>query len=126
MSDSYQPIYDAVRSKLGGCDMGDAIQSAIGNANISHYFQQALQSFQQAAWEYERPSVVFKPTLSQDGDSWIALLGENIQEGVVGCGSTPAKAMYDFDRAWVTETKPTPTAAQIMELHDKTMETLKS
>jgi hypothetical protein len=31
---------------------------------------------------------------------WCALFGDNLQEGVVGFGETPAKAMYAFDTAW--------------------------
>ena len=31
---------------------------------------------------------------------WCALLGANLQEGVAGFGTTPAKAMWAFDTAW--------------------------
>jgi len=61
----------------------------------------AKAAWQEAAWEYQRPSVVFKPTLSKDGNMWCALLGENLQEGVAGFGATPAKAMWSFDQAWL-------------------------
>lgn len=47
-----------------------------------------------------RPCVVFKPTLSLDGNMWCALFGDNLQEGVAGFGETPSKAMYAFDAAW--------------------------
>jgi hypothetical protein len=52
--------------------------------------------------ERERPSYLWKPKLSQDGDQWCALYGENLQEGIAGFGNTPAGAMFGFDRAWET------------------------
>ena len=54
----------------------------------------------------DRPSAIYKPRLSLDGNSWIAVLGENIQEGVVGVGDSPASAMNDFDNAWYKKQKP--------------------
>lgn len=61
---------------------------------------QAKQSWQKAAWEYQRPSVVFKPALFKDGSAWCALFGDDLQVGIAGFGETPSKAMYAFDRAW--------------------------
>ncbi len=49
------------------------------------------------------PSVVFRPRLSIDGDQWCALYGENLQDGVAGFGSSPEKAMQDFDDAWTRD-----------------------
>ena len=63
---------------------------------------QVKMSWQEAAREYERPSVVFKPTLFKDGNMWCALLGENVQEGVCGFGETPSHAMWAFDTAWLS------------------------
>lgn len=60
-------------------------------------------AWQEAAWEQLRPSVVFKPALSKDGNMWCALFGDNLQVGVAGFGETPAKAMYAFDSAWLSE-----------------------
>lgn len=61
---------------------------------------QAKIAWQEAAWEFQRPSVVFKPTLSRDGNMWCALFGDDLQVGVAGFGETPAKAMWAFDIAW--------------------------
>jgi hypothetical protein len=47
-----------------------------------------------------RPSVLFRPTITKDGNAWIALLGPDIQVGVAGCGDTPEDAMLAFDDAW--------------------------
>lgn len=59
--------------------------------------------WQEAAWEHQRPSVVFKPELARDGNMWYALFGENLQEGVAGFGETPFLAMAAFDSAWLSK-----------------------
>jgi hypothetical protein len=48
----------------------------------------------------DRPSVIYRPKLSLDGNYWIALYGDNIQEGVVGLGESPDEAMFHFDKEW--------------------------
>lgn len=98
--DSYQAIYDAARSKIGGADVGDAIESAIREVGIGHYFQMALSGLQEAGGEMSRPSAVYRPSLYVDGNKWCALYGENIQDGVCGFGDSPDKAMREFDDNW--------------------------
>ena len=98
--DSYQPIYDAVRSRISGGNVGEAISNAIREQNWSHYIQQVAYEWQISASEQTRPCVVFKPTLSRDGNQWCALFGTNLHDGVAGFGKTPAEAMYAFDQAW--------------------------
>ncbi len=100
MSDTYQPIYDAVRSRISGGNISDAVGSAIRDCNISHYAERAMMAAQEVANEQMRPSVVFRPKITKDGDQWCALLGDNIQEGVAGFGATPNRACYAFDEAW--------------------------
>ncbi len=56
------------------------------------------------------PSVVWKPRLFIDGNQWCALYGENIQDGVVGFGDTPDKAMWNFDFNWHVALPTTPAA----------------
>lgn len=70
---------------------------------ICHAADMVKISWQEAAGEQQRPSVVFKPKLSRDGDMWCALFGENLQEGVAGFGPRPADAMWAFDIAWFAE-----------------------
>lgn len=70
---------------------------------ICHEARMAGAAIQAAAAVYERPSAVFRPSLSIDGDQWCALYGENLQDGVAGFGTSPANAMWDFDRNWVAE-----------------------
>jgi hypothetical protein len=100
MSDSYQAIYDAVRSRISNGDIGNAVENVARGLNIGHYFEMSMRSVQQAASEYERPCAVFRPALSRDGDKWCALYGLNLEEGVAGFGDTPSKAMWDFDVQW--------------------------
>lgn len=50
--------------------------------------------------ELVRPSYLYRPKLSIDGDKWCALYGENIQDGVVGFGPSPDSAYRAFDLAW--------------------------
>ena len=52
--------------------------------------------------EMSRPSMVLRPAVSQDGDMWCALYGDNIAEGVAAFGKTPDEAMRRFDRVWET------------------------
>ena len=102
MSDSYQAIYDAVRSRISGGNVSDALDAALREAfgNVDHHVQCALQDFQIAASEMQRPSAIYRPTIGRDGNLWCALYGENLQEGVAGFGNSPAQAMHDFDRNW--------------------------
>lgn len=101
MSDTYQPIYDAVRSRLQGSgDIGSAIEAAIRDANVGHYVEQAYREIQNAGFEMQRPSAVYRPALKIDGDQWCALYGDNLQDGVCGFGSSPSIAMRAFDVAW--------------------------
>jgi hypothetical protein len=100
MSDTYQAIYDAVRSRISNADIGRAVEDHLRSLNLSHYANMAARAAQDAANEQARPCVVFKPRLFKDGDTWCVLLGENIHVGVVAFGDTPASAMYAFDVAW--------------------------
>lgn len=107
MSDSYQAIYDAVRSRISGGNIGDAVRDvafqAFDISNMTAYLQ---QEFCSAAYEMQRPSVVFKPTLSVDGDMWCALLGTDLVTGLAAFGETPAAAMLAFDKAFREERTP--------------------
>lgn len=69
-------------------------------SSIAHWSEMAKASIEAAASVYERPSAVFKPRLSIDGNQWCALYGENLQDGVAGFGKSPADAMWDFDKNW--------------------------
>lgn len=110
MSDSYQAIYDAVRSRISGGNISDVAREVLADAfDFSHARAIIQQEFCIAASELTRPSVLYRPTLSVDGDQWFALYGADIQSGVAGFGSTPAEAMSAFDAAWANEKRRTVT-----------------
>ena len=79
--------------------------------------QQAKNMLAMVQVELTRPSVLFRPTVAQDGDQWCALYGENIMEGVCAFGPTPDLACRQFDIEWVHQKavippKPPPTPAE--------------
>lgn len=101
MSDSYQAIYDAVRSRISNGNIGSAVEDAARNAfDISHTVAMLSSDFQTVAYEMQRPSVLFRPALAKDGNQWCALYGDDLQSGVCGFGDTPAHAMENFDVNW--------------------------
>lgn len=102
MSDSYQPIYDAVRSRISGGNVSEAMESVLRECfGMAHHLMQCVaQEYECAAQEQRRPCVLFKPSLSVDGDQWCALYGDDLQRGVAGFGDSPALAMQDFDKNW--------------------------
>ena len=97
---SYQPIYDAVRSRLSNADVGASVENVLRECNLSFYAEQARNSAVSTLAEYERPSVLFRPKIAPDGNQWCALYGDNPMEGVCGFGDTPELAMRDFDKTW--------------------------
>ena len=99
MSDTYQAVYDAVRSQLRNTDVGEAIKDAC-HLDASSAISSLQQDFFNVSQEMRRPSVLYRPRLSIDGDQWCALYGANLQEGVDGFGESPSLAMCAFDRAW--------------------------
>lgn len=105
--DSYQAVYDAVRSKLSNGNVGDAVERVAREMfDISHTVH-ILQGEFCAVAEYAiRPSVLYRPSLAPDGSKWCALYGEDLATGVAGFGDTPAQAMADFDQAWAKQRTP--------------------
>ena len=100
--DSYQAIYDAVRSRISGANIGEAVSDVARSAfDISHLTSMVAQDFSIAAAEQQRPFVLLKPRMFPDGNQWCALYGENLQDGVAGFGDTPAKAASDFNVQWL-------------------------
>ncbi len=83
--------------------------SEIAANGIIHEARMAFGEYAAAAWEQSRPSVLYRPALSADGNMWCALLGDNLQEGVAGFGETPDAAMRAFDKAFAEERTPTAT-----------------
>lgn len=100
MSDTYQAVYEAVRSRISGGDIGSAVESVMRDMNLSFYFDNAMEQVKQTAIAHAEPSAIYRPSLSIDGDKWCALYGDNLQDGVAGFGDSPAEAMNDFNREW--------------------------
>jgi predicted RNase H-like HicB family nuclease len=107
MSDSYQAIYDAVRSRISNGDIGEAVLNAASRAFDISFFTARLQEQMYAtAQEMQRPSAIFRPKLSIDGTSWCALLGADLETGLCAFGDTPSEAMTAFDQAYWKEHTP--------------------
>ena len=101
MADTYQAIYDAVRSKISGGDIGSVIERVARDAfDISWPVDAIKQEFISAAHEMQRPFILLKPPIYPDGDMWCVLLGDDLQVGIAGFGKTPSEAAYAFDEAW--------------------------
>jgi hypothetical protein len=52
------------------------------------------------------PSAMRRPKLFVRGDLWIALLGPNLEEGIVGIGPTIATALRAFDAQYLAGLRP--------------------
>jgi hypothetical protein len=63
-------------------------------------WQRVSTSFEHAAAALTYPSVLYRPSLSIDGDLWCARYGDDLQSGVCGFGLSPSAAMRDFDKNW--------------------------
>jgi hypothetical protein len=102
MSDSYQAIYDAVRSRIHGGDLGEAARDAINlqASGLSFAIEGVKQEMYITASMAQRPSVQYRPAISIDGNQWCALYGDNLQDGVAGFGDSPVEAMAAFDIEW--------------------------
>ena len=88
--DTYQPIYDAVRSKISGGNISDAADRAMRDLfDISHAKALLQEQIGMVGGEMSRPSVLFRVKVFLDDDQWCALYGENLQEGVAGFGKSP-------------------------------------
>lgn len=102
MSDTYQAVYDAVRSRIGNPDVAAAVSDAIGihAQGLSYAIEAIKHEYVNAAMAQQRPCVLYRPAVSIDGDHWCALYGENLQDGVAGFGKSVEMAMQDFDSNW--------------------------
>lgn len=87
--------------------MMNETDSGHASSAICFAADQIKAAWQQAAYDITRPSVLWKPRIYIDGNQWCALYGENLQDGVVGFGDSPASAMYDFDNRWHEKLPPT-------------------
>ena len=116
MTDTYQAIFDGVRSRISGGDISYAAERAMREAlDLSRFQSIATQEIVAVSHEMQRPSVLFKPVLTAEGDSWCALYGPDLQIGIAGFGDTPDAAMRAFDVSWFRQR----TLAAIRDLKDR-------
>jgi hypothetical protein len=52
------------------------------------------------------PSAVRRPQLFYRNELWIALLGPNLEDGLVGIGATVAAALRAFDAQYLAGSRP--------------------
>ena len=117
MSDSYQAVYDATRSRISPVNSHDVLESAAREAfDISHARALLQEQIGAVGYEMMRPSAIYRPAICLDGTQWCALYGVNLMEGVAGFGDTPEEAMRAFDSAWLTQ--KTPAAIRALSMKD--------
>ena len=61
------------------------------------------------------PFAVRRPQLSSRGDLWVALLGPNVEKGIVGIGPTVDAALRAFDVQYLAPLGPATGATKIRE-----------
>lgn len=105
--DSYQAVYDATRSRINPCSTGDILERVAREAfDISWQKEHLQQEIYAVSNERRRPSAIFRPAISVDGNMWCALYGADLMNGVAGFGKSPALAMEAFDAAWIAHLPP--------------------
>jgi len=52
------------------------------------------------------PSAVRRPKVSKEGDTFIVLLGRDMQHGIVGLGNTVENALRAFDSQYLSTLRP--------------------
>lgn len=80
-----------------------AHEAMIGFSYAAQAWQEAGSHFTGTAIEWRRPSVIFRPEISLDGNMYCASYGADLQAGCAGFGETMAAAMLDFDNNWQTQ-----------------------
>lgn len=70
---------------------------------VSNFIENVRSELFNLATTLQRPSVLYWPVLSREGDQWSVLYGDDLQTGIAGFGKTAALAMEDFDKNWENE-----------------------
>ena len=52
------------------------------------------------------PSAVRRPKIFHRSKTWVVLLGENLEEGMVGYGDTIEAALHAFDARYLASLRP--------------------
>lgn len=92
---------DQKRQVRGPCNTGGSKWEVfMERLEMPQYIQNELYEW---AKELRRPSFMFQPKLSRDGDLWCVLLGDNLQEGLCAFGVSPEVAFRNFDIEFAKE-----------------------
>ena len=80
------------------------------NSRAGHLMDYAMVAMEQMELYCEAhprsPSAVRQPRLFIRGELWIALLGPNVEGGIVGIGSTVTAALRAFDAQYLAGLRP--------------------
>jgi hypothetical protein len=80
------------------------------NSRARHIMDYAMVAMEQMDLYCEAhprsPSAVRQPRLFIRGELWIALLGPNVEGGIVGIGSTVTAALRAFDAQYLAGLRP--------------------
>ena len=79
--------------------INNELTSIYSTRNTTQSYIAELSLISEAVHRQTRPSVIYKPDLSSDGESWVVVYG-NAYKGLMGYGDTPELAMKDFDDKW--------------------------
>ena len=52
------------------------------------------------------PSAVRRPKVFHKSETWIALLGDNVEDGIIGYGDTIEAALRSFDARYLSQLRP--------------------
>jgi hypothetical protein len=100
---NYDAVFNAVRSRMDYISAQNITEAIANKFEVSYQMEVIKDEFMQSAYDMRRPSMLLKPKLTLDGDSWCALYGDDIQSGVAGFGKSPELAMRDFDENFTKE-----------------------
>lgn len=96
MADSYQAIYDAVRSRISNGDIGQAVADVVRqNFDTSRVMATAENMLYEIKEAMTAPHVLLKPAVTAEDDGWWCRYA-----GVTGWGKTPEAAAKSFDASW--------------------------
>lgn len=98
MSEVWDATYQAVRSKIHNGDIGSAVEQVFHSVGLSTVLSNIYNLANETFAEYQRPSIMLKPTISNDGNKYCALYGDNLVDGVAGFGESIHEAFLDFDK----------------------------
>jgi hypothetical protein len=78
-----------------------------GGASMVNGASEAIDAVEQYFANHPRsPSAVRRPKVSKQGDTFIALLGRDVQHGIVGLGNTVDNALRAFDSQYLSALRP--------------------